>query len=117
MPMNVNDTAVTLSWLPPDPPNGIIITYQLENEINDDSSENSITAVNISATSRTYTVTGLNTGTRYRFMLTAFTVAGRGNSSLFFVLVGKLNICTVRTSYKILCCQLEVYIKLDVIIT
>ena len=115
MPMNVNDTAVTLSWLPPDPPNGIIITYQLGFQINVGSSENSITAVNISATSRTHTVTGLMTGIQYRFILTAFTIVGRGNSSLFLAIVGKLNIYVLVTKFYV--AKLEVYIKLDVIIT
>ena len=90
MAVNITDTTVILSWLPPDPPNGVILHYLLEYRINGSSED--FTVVNISATNQIHTITELMISSQYRFMLTAFTVVGRGNSSIIFVLVGKLNI-------------------------
>ena len=78
MVVDSTDTTVTLSWMPPDPPNGIIIQYQIQYRRFDGSENFADNEVNISATDLTFTVTGLITGTGYRFRVRAFTLVGRG---------------------------------------
>ena len=75
------DTTVTISWMPPDPPNGIIIQYQVQYRRNGSSDNFADNEVNITATDLTYTVTGLMMATEYIFRVRAFTVVGRGNPS------------------------------------
>ena len=98
------DTTVTLSWMPPDPPNGIITQYQVQYRKSDDSSDSfANNEVNTMSTDLTYTVTGLMTSTEYRFRVRAFTVVGRGDrSNIIDVFVGKLNIYQGKQS-----CQLN----------
>ena len=77
MVVDVTDTTVTLSWMPPDPPNGIITQYQIQYRGTNSSSfsNNQVT------TDLTYTVTGLTTNTEYDFRVRAFTVVDRGPPS------------------------------------
>ena len=77
MIVDVTDTTVTLSWMPPDPPNGIITQYQVQYRITGGGSfgDNQMT------TDLTFTVTGLMTDTRYDFRVRAFTIVGRGPPS------------------------------------
>ena len=83
----VTDTTVTLSWMLPDPPNGIITQYQVQYRITGGGSFGN----NQMTTDLTYTVTGLMTGTQYYFRVRAFTVVGRGPpSNVVTALVGKL---------------------------
>ena len=83
----VTDTTVTLSWMPPDPPNGMITQYQVQYRITGAGSFGN----NQMTTDLTYTVTGLMTGTQYDLRVRAFTVVGRGPSSnVVTALVGKL---------------------------
>ena len=81
MIVDVTDTTVILSWMPPDPPNGIITQYQVQYRIanSDDSFGNN--EVNTLSTDLNYTVTGLTTSTEYEFRVRAFTLVGRGPSS------------------------------------
>ena len=87
MVVDVTDTTVTLSWISPDPPNGIITQYQIQyrRQNNGTFSNNQIT------TDLTDTVTGLMTGTLYGFRVRAFTAVGNGPSSnVVTAFVGKL---------------------------
>ena len=89
MAVGSTDTSVTLSWMPPEVPNGNIIRYNVLYRILDGGS---FTTVNIMATDLTYTVTELTTATEYRFRVTASTIVGEGPRSNFVdVFVGKLN--------------------------
>ena len=82
----VTDTAVILSWMPPNPPNGIIRQYQIQYRTSGGNFGN-----NQETTDLTYTVNELMTGTTYYFRVRAFTVVGRGsNSDVVSALVGKL---------------------------
>ena len=78
MIVDVTDTTVTLSWISPDPPNGMITQYQVQyRRTNSGGSfgNNQVT------TDLTYTVTGLTTGTLYGFRVRAFTAVGNGPPS------------------------------------
>ena len=84
----VTDTTVTLSWMPPDQPNGIITSYRVQYKRSDRISYSSIDTMN---TDLTYTVTGLTTNTEYDFRIRADTVVGRSDpSNVVTALVGKL---------------------------
>ena len=79
MIVSITNTTVSLSWMPPDTPNGIITQYQLQYRRSDSSTN--ITSLNISNANLTYTVTGLSSNTEYLFIVRAFTVVGHGNAS------------------------------------
>ena len=86
MIVDVTDTTVTLSWMPPDSPNGIITQYQIQYRITGGGSfgDNQVTI------DLTFTVTGLMTDTRYNFRVRAFTIVGRGPpSNVVTAFVGK----------------------------
>ena len=88
MIVDVTDTTVTLSWMPPDPPNGIITQYQIQYRR---TSSGGSFGNNQMTTDLTYTVTGLMTGTQYDLRVRAFTVVGRGPpSNVVTAFVGKL---------------------------
>ena len=85
---DVTDTTVTLSWMPPDPPNGIITSYRVQYKRSDRSSYSSNDTMN---TDLTYTVTGLTTNTEYDFRVRADTIVGRSEpSNVITTFVGKL---------------------------
>ena len=85
---DVTDTTVTLSWMPPDPPNGIITSYRVQYKRSDRSSYSSIDTMN---TDLTYTVTGLTINTEYVFRVRADTLVGRSDPfNVVTALVGKL---------------------------
>ena len=85
--VNVTDTTVTLSWMSPDPPNGIITNYQVQYRRSDSSS---YTSIDTNTTDLTYTVTGLMTDTEYVFRVRADTQAGRSYpSNVVTAFVGK----------------------------
>ena len=87
MIVDVTDTTVTLSWMIPDPPNGIITQYQVQYRITGGGSFSN----NPVTTNLTDTVTGLMTATEYDFRVRAFTAVGRGsNSNVVTAFVGKL---------------------------
>ena len=87
MVVDVTNTAVILSWMSPDPPNGIITQYQVQYRKSGGSFGNNQMTTNL-----TYTVTGLITGTQYDFRMRAFTVVGNGPpSDVVTVFVGKLH--------------------------
>ena len=79
MIVSITNTTVSLSWMPPNTPNGIITQYQLQYRRSDSSTN--ITSLDIANDSLTYTVTGLSSNTEYVFTVRAFTVVGHGNAS------------------------------------
>ena len=90
MIVGVSETTVTLSWMPPDLPNGIITNYRVQYRRNDSSS--SYIQLVTSATDLTRTVTGLTINTLYDFRVRAENGAGRSNASnVVTALVGKLS--------------------------
>ena len=76
--MTVTDTTVTLSWMPPDPSNGIITQYQIEYRSNSSSFE-LLLPTNVELTR---TITGLSSNTQYVFRIVAFTMEGNGPASI-----------------------------------
>ena len=89
MVVGVTDTIVTLSWMTPDPPNGIINQYQVQYRRSD--SSDGYVSVNTSPPTLTYTVTGLTTNTEYEFRVRARTGHGRGVfSNMITAFIGKL---------------------------
>ena len=90
MIVDVTATEVTLSWMPPDTPNGIISSYRVQYRRTDSSSPD-YTSLDTRTTDLTYTVTGLSTNTLYNFRVRADTQGGRSDpSNVETVLVGKL---------------------------
>ena len=90
MIVDVTSTTVTLSWMSPDPPNGIITNFQVQYRRTDSSSPN-YNSVDTNTNDLTYTVTGLSTNTEYNFRVRADTVVGHSNpSNVVTALVGKL---------------------------
>ena len=79
MIVSITNTTVSLSWMPPDTPNGIITQYQLQYRRSDNTTN--ITSLNIANDNLTYTVTGLSSNTEYVFTVRAFTAVGHGNAS------------------------------------
>ena len=65
---------MTLSWMEPDMPNGVITRYQIE--IRASFTNQSLVSQN--TTSLTYTVTGLSPYTQYDFRVAAATRVGLG---------------------------------------
>ena len=74
--VNSTYTTVTLSWLPPSEPNGIIIRYDLEYIKPGDILFTRLFPFN--NTDLTRTITGLSPGTTYLIRVAAVTVVGRG---------------------------------------
>ena len=85
---DVTDTTVTLSWMSPIPPNGIITNYQIQYRRSDSSS---YTSIDTNSDDLTYTVNGLTTNTEYDFRVRADTVVGHSDpSNVVIALVGEL---------------------------
>ena len=75
MIVEVTDTTVTVSWMPPSMPNGIITNYRVQfPRIGSSGNIVRDTMNNISM----YTVTGLASNTEYTFEVRAFTRVGSG---------------------------------------
>ena len=89
MIVDITDTTVTLSWMPPDPPNGIIRSYRVQYRRSDSSSSN-YNSFDTNTNDLTYTVTGLSTNTEYNFRVRADTVVGRSDPSNVVTSVGKI---------------------------
>ena len=89
MIVGITETTVTLSWMSPDPPNGIITQYRVQYRRNDSSS--SYISINTMTNALTRTVTGLTTNILYDFRVRADTVVGRSEpSNVVTAFVGKL---------------------------
>ena len=90
MIVNVTYTTITLSWMSPDTPNGIITNYRVQYRRTDSSSPD-YTSVDTNTNDLTYTVTGLSTNAEYDFRVRADTVVGRSEpSNVVTALVGEL---------------------------
>ena len=72
---SVTDTTVTLSWMTPDPTNGIITQYQLQYRRCTGGSYTTLQPLNNEVTR---TVTGLVVDTEYCFRVRAYTVISLG---------------------------------------
>ena len=81
MAVTVTDTTMSLSWTPPQMPNGIITLYQVQYRRSDNSSNSTFTSLNTTNAILTHTVTKLTSDTEYVFRVRAFTSAGHGPSS------------------------------------
>ena len=81
MVVNVTDTTMSLSWTPPQMPNGIITHYQVQYRRSDSSSSSTFTSLNTTSAGLSYTVTELTSNTEYVFRVRAFTVVGHGPPS------------------------------------
>ena len=79
MVVNITNTTVTLSWMPPDSPNGIITHYQVQYKRSDSSSN--FTSLDKFDPVLIYTVTGLTSDAEYVFRVRAFTVVMHGPPS------------------------------------
>ena len=79
MVVSITNSTVSLSWMSPDKPNGIITQYQVQYRRADNSSR--FTSLNRTYANLKYTVTGLTGNTKYVFRVRAFTVVGHGPSS------------------------------------
>ena len=87
----LSSTSVELSWTPPLDPNGNITGYHIEylpvteNGTHDNREVNITTPVmnytDLSVSTTSYTVTGLEENTLYHFTVSAETSAGRGEGS------------------------------------
>ena len=75
MVIHITDATMTLSWMPPEMPNGIITQYQMEYSSGNSSD---FISLNISNSILTYAVTVLTSNTEYVFRVRAFTVVGHG---------------------------------------
>ena len=94
MMVDVTDTAVTLSWSPPDMPNGIIEKYRVRFSRSDNSGSRTQDTMN---NNLTYTVTGLASNTEYTFEVRAFTRVGSGpfSDDTVTVRTSKLSVSSV----------------------
>ena len=83
----VTNTTVTLSWMSPDPPNGLITNYLVQYRRSDHDNYN---LIDTKTNYLTYTLTELSTSTEYDFRLRADTVVGRSDpSNIVTTFVGK----------------------------
>ena len=96
--VNVTVSTVTLSWMPPDSPNGIITQYQLQYRM----VGGTYTTLQLPNTDLTRTVTGLTSGTEYEFRVRARTSVGYGSfSNVVNVITGKLHMYMYLHEYKV----------------
>ena len=73
--VSATTTSATISWMSPEPPNGIITRYDLQYRRISDSS---YTSVNPQTTELSRTITGLVRNTEYECRVRAFTIVGDG---------------------------------------
>ena len=87
----LSSTSVELSWTPPPDPNGNVTGYHIEylpvteNGTHDNKEANitttAVSYTDLSVSTTSYTVTGLEENTLYHFTVSAETSAGRGEGS------------------------------------
>ena len=83
---SVTDTTVTLSWMTPNPTNGIITQYELQYQVCSDVDYITLSPLNNAVTR---TVTGLSFDTEYCFRVRAFTVISLGASPWTEIVMGR----------------------------
>ena len=74
-------TSVQLSWTPPLAPNGVLTSYHIEYQSATGSDIFDNGEVDLSVSTTSYTVTGLEENTLYHFTVSAENGAGRGEGS------------------------------------
>ena len=77
----VNSTAISVTWLPPVIPNGIIIRYEIVLHVGN-TSENTIASV--SSDQNQYLIVGLSPATQYGVSIVSYTMAGGTRSTATF---------------------------------
>ena len=73
--VDATDANMTLQWMEPDMPNGVITRYQVQYRV---AFTDGQTFVSLNSTSMTYVVTGLSPFTAYNFRVAAATREGLG---------------------------------------
>ena len=81
----INSTAIDITWLPPQTPNGIIIRYEVI--LHTDTGETSIATV--SSDQNQYVMAGLSPATRYGVSIISYTMAGGTQSTATFTITGE----------------------------
>jgi len=80
--VSINSSSVTLQWMPPDTPNGIITQYSLQ-------SSDMTSIANLSSDVLMFTVGGLSPDTMYGLQLRAHTSVGEGPPTSVTVITSK----------------------------
>ena len=83
--VSVTSTAITLSWQPPEKPNGVVTAYFVwytETLTCNSSQVSSSSRVELPRTADTHTFTGLEEDTPYVFYVSAETSAGEGETAM-----------------------------------
>ncbi|XP_072041030.1 phosphatidylinositol phosphatase PTPRQ-like [Amphiura filiformis] len=75
---NTDITSITIQWLEPDPPHGVIIRYHIQYWMTSESMSTAMSAMNDAPT---FTLSGLQPNDEYSFRVQAETSTGRGNWS------------------------------------
>ncbi|XP_072047677.1 tyrosine-protein phosphatase Lar-like [Amphiura filiformis] len=75
---NTDTTSITIQWLEPDPPHGVIIRYHIQYWMTSDLMSTAMSAMNENTA---FTLSGLQPNDEYSFRVQAETSAGRGNWS------------------------------------
>ena len=76
----INSTAINITWLPPQIPNGVLIRYEII--LHTDISENII--ANVSSEQNQYLITSLSPATEYGVSIVSYTMAGGTESTAMF---------------------------------
>ncbi|XP_065907794.1 cell adhesion molecule DSCAM-like isoform X2 [Dysidea avara] len=80
---STSNTSVNVAWIPPAPPNGIIIQYEvIYSEYNDPDSR---VANSVTNNENNFIISRLDPGTPYEVVVVAFTSAGRGVETYGYV--------------------------------
>ena len=83
--LTINSTAINVTWLPPQIPNGIIISYEVILHTN--TSENII--ANVPSDQNQYLITSLSPATEYGVSIVSYTMAGGTESTVIFTTTGE----------------------------
>ncbi|XP_072041064.1 receptor-type tyrosine-protein phosphatase T-like [Amphiura filiformis] len=81
---NTDTESITIQWLEPDPPHGVVIIYHIQYW---KTSESMTTAMSAMNESTAFTLSGLQANTNYSFRVQAETSAGRGEWSTTIIAI------------------------------
>jgi len=87
--VSINSSSVTLQWMPPDTPNGIITHYLLQNSV--------ILIADLSSDMLMFAIKGLSPDTLYELQLRAHTRVGEGPPSSVTVITSELLVMYINT--------------------